>query len=262
MPTVRSVSRSPARLALRREVALLAAVYGGYAVSRALVGGGEAAALDNAAQLLAAERAVGLDVEAAAARWLAGSTALSVAAAYVYASLHYTVTPAVLAWLWLRRPAHYASARSVLLLATAVALVCYWLVPVAPPRLLSPEHPDVLALTSGFGWWGAEASAPKGLGGLTNQYAALPSMHVGWAVWCGLVGARLARSRAARALAVGYPLLVAVVVVATANHWWVDVVAGAAVVGAAALAVRRLAPTRQAAAPAACPVPQQPALAA
>ena len=227
------------RPALWRELLLLTVLYALYSVSRTLVGSDPTTAMANGALVLAAERAVGLDVEAAVVEWLAASTALSVVAAYAYAALHYTVTPGVLVWLWRRHPADYASARTVLLAASGVALVCYWLLPVAPPRLLSPDFPDVLALTSSFGWWGAEASAPRGLGGLTNQYAALPSMHVGWAVWCGLVVARLTPSRRVRVLALAYPVLVTVVVVATANHYLVDAVAGAAVVLGAALVVPR-----------------------
>ena len=227
------------RPALWRELALLAVLYLLYSLSRSLVGSDPTTAMANGALVLAAERAVGLDVEAAVAQWLAASTVLSVVFAYAYAALHYTVTPAVLVWLWRRHPHDYSAARTVLLAASAVALVCYWLVPVAPPRLLSPDFPDVLALTSSLGWWGAEASAPRGLGGLTNQYAALPSMHVGWAVWCGLVVARLTHSRRVRAVALAYPVLVTVVVVATANHYLVDAVAGAAVVVGAALVLPR-----------------------
>ena len=237
-------------LRLRRELLLLSGLYAGYALSRALGGSDPAGAARHAELLLAAEAAVGLDVEGALSRAVAASSAASVVTAYAYALLHYTVTPAVLLWLWRRHPAHYAGARTALLAATGVALVCYWLLPVAPPRLLSPEFPDVLALTADIGWWGAEASAPRGLGGLTNQYAALPSMHVGWAVWCGLFGWRLGRSRVARVAALAYPLVVTVVVVATANHWVVDAVAGAAVV---LLAVRLTA--GRAPAPAAPPPP-------
>lgn len=245
-----AATRRRPRPALWRELVLLAGLYLAYSLSRALVGSDPTQAMANGTVLLAAENAVGLDVEAAVAQWLAASTALSVVAAYAYAALHYTVTPAVLVWLWRRRPADYAGARTVLLLASAVALVFYWLVPVAPPRLLSPDFPDVLALTSSFGWWGAEASAPRGLGGLTNQYAALPSMHVGWAVWCGLVVARLTRSRVVRAVALAYPVVVTVVVVATSNHYLVDAVAGAAVVVGAGVVVRS---SRSAAAPARAP---------
>lgn len=238
------IARRPAAWA---EVALIAVLYVGYSLSRTLVDADPAAAVENGQLLLTAERAVGLDVERSLVDWLVASTTLSVLAGYLYAALHYTVTPAVLVWLYCRRPDQYRGARLVLFAATAVALVCYFWVPTAPPRLLPDAYPDVLALTAQWGWWGAEASAPRGLGSLTNQYAALPSMHVGWAVWCGVVLAVLARTRTMRVVGVGYPLLVTLIVVATGNHYLLDAVAGAALVlGFAALAALapRLAPVR------------------
>ena len=66
----------------------------------------------------------------------------------------------------------------------------------APPRML-PGYVDVLATTSVHGWWGSDASAPKGLGGLTNELAAMPSLHVGWALWCAWVVFLCTRSRLA-----------------------------------------------------------------
>ena len=248
-PSVRArASRRPSPWA---EVALIAALYVGYSVTRVLVNADPGEAMENGELLLAAERAWGLDVEAAMVAWLVDSTALSVLAGYLYALLHYTVTPAVLVWVYRCRPDHYRAARLVLLAATSIALVCYFWVPTAPPRLLSDAYPDVLALTSQWGWWGTEASAPRGLGSLTNQYAALPSMHVGWAAWCGLVVAALARRTAVRVAAVAYPVLVTVVVVATGNHYILDAVAGAGLVvgisalGATAFRGPLLAPARR-----------------
>ena len=225
---------------VRVEVLLLAALYAGYAVSRALVDQAPAQAVTSGWTILRLERLLGLDVERAAIDWLVQSTRLSVAASYAYATLHYVVTPAVLVWLYARRPAHYRPARSILVTATCLALVCYWLVPTAPPRLLSPHFVDVLASTSHWGWWGTAASAPRGLGALTNQYAALPSMHVGWALWAGAAVATVARRRIVQLAAAAYPVLVSVVVVATGNHYVLDVLAGALAVAAAGVAVRYL----------------------
>jgi hypothetical protein len=246
----RGDTAAPHRPRLLRELTLLGALYGAYSVSRAMVGSEPAEALTNAARVLAVQDALGLSVEAAVVAWVTASTTVSVVAAYVYATLHYTVTPAVLVWMWRRRPQQYAGARTVLLLATGVALACYWVLPVAPPRLLDVPYPDVLALTSSWGWWGAEASAPRGLGSLTNQYAAMPSMHVGWAVWCGLVVFRHSGSRLVRGLAVAYPLLVSAVVIGTGNHFLLDAVAGAAVVAGAAIVLRRRTSTAAPAVPA------------
>ena len=99
----------------------------------------------------------------------------------------------------------------------------------APPRML-PGYVDVLATTSVNGWWGSDASAPKGLGGLTNELAAMPSMHVGWALWCAWVVFLCTRSRLLRTLVAVYATGTTVVVVITANHYLLDAVAGAAIV--------------------------------
>jgi membrane-associated phospholipid phosphatase len=153
---------------------------------------------------------------------------LGLLCAYLYATLHYLVTPLVLGWVGIRRREAYPRARSALLLATAFGLLGYWLAPTAPPRLLDTGLTDTMAVFSGAGWWGDAASAPRGMESLSNQYAAMPSLHVGWALWVALVVYRHARGPLARGLAVAYPVLMSVVVMATANHYLLDVVAGIA----------------------------------
>jgi hypothetical protein len=211
-------------------VLLLTAVYAGYAAARTLVDQAPGQAIRNGWAVLHVERLLGIDVERVAIDWLMQWTWLSVLASYAYAALHYVITLAVLAWLYMRRPAQYRLARSVLVGTTCLALVCFWAVPTAPPRLLSAEYVDVLATTAPWGWWGAAASAPRGMAALTNQYAALPSMHVGWALWAGAAVALLARRRLVRLVAAGYPLLIGIVVVVTGNHYVLDALAGAAAV--------------------------------
>jgi hypothetical protein len=97
-----------------------------------------------------------------------------------------------------------------------------------------------MAYYSSYGWWGGEASAPRGLGGLTNQYAAMPSLHVGWALWCGVMLWRHGGTRTAKVAAVVYPLVTTLVVMGTANHYFLDAVAGAAVMGVGLLLTPRV----------------------
>jgi hypothetical protein len=93
-----------------------------------------------------------------------------------------------------------------------------------------------MASFAGWGWWSSTSSAaPDGLGSLANQYAALPSLHCAWALWCGFLLVRYARNSAIRVLGVFYPAATAFVVMGTANHYLVDVLAGWAVLGVAAL---------------------------
>jgi len=94
---------------------------------------------------------------------------------------------------------------------------------------MMPGFIDTMARYGHDGWWGSAASAPKGLGSFTNQFAAMPSLHVCWAIWCGVAVARYAQRVWIRRLAVAYPVLVVLVVMSTANHYLVDAVAGLAV---------------------------------
>jgi hypothetical protein len=154
-------------------------------------------------------------------------TLLAVLAAYFYSTMHYLVTPCVLIWMYRRHPGEYRFARTTLALSTVLGLVGFHLVPTAPPRLLDGSGiRDSLADVSRWGWWGGEGSVPRGLGSLSNQFAAMPSLHVGWAVWCGVLLVRYSSSRLVKVLGVLYPLTTSLVVLATGNHYLLDVFAG------------------------------------
>jgi len=114
--------------------------------------------------------------------------------------------------------------------ASLIALACYLLLPTAPPRLTGGGYLDVLSLHSNVGWWGADASAPKGMGQLTNELAAFPSLHAGWALWVALVVQRSTRNYWARGLGWAHAVITAVVVIGTGNHWILDVAVGWALV--------------------------------
>src|SRR4051794_18933729 len=91
-------------------------------------------------------------------------------------------------------------------------------------------YTDVLSLHAADGWWSTDASAPKGMGGLTNELAAFPSLHAGWALWVALVVRRSTRKYWARGLAWAHAAITAIVVIGTGNHWILDVAAGWALV--------------------------------
>ncbi|MFI0928194.1 phosphatase PAP2 family protein [Streptomyces sp. NPDC021012] len=219
------------------ELSLIAVVYAAYSGGRVLVKGDEASAVGHGLAVLRFEEGLGIDAEHPLNRLFTSVPALGIPADFAYASLHYLVTPAVLVWLFRRRPAHYRAARAWLMLSTLLGLVGFTLLPTCPPRLLDAAHgfSDTMAHFSAYGWWGGEASAPRGLGGMTNQYAAMPSLHVGWALWCGVMLWRYGRTPLTKALGLAYPLVTALVVMGTANHYLLDAVAGAAVMGAGLL---------------------------
>lgn len=211
-----------------RELALLALLYVGYSAIRVLADDAFAPARERALRILAIEDALALDLETALNAWFLRHDLAGLLSAFHYAAAHYVVTVGVLVWLFLRRREVYVLARRVLVLATVMALGAYLLLPTAPPRFLD-GWTDLMVVHSGVGWWGEAASAPEGFGWLTNQLAAFPSMHAGWALWVALAVHQATRHRAARTLAWSHAVLTGVVVVGTGNHWVLDVLVGWAV---------------------------------
>jgi hypothetical protein len=219
------------------EVTLILGLYVLYCASRTLADDALGPARAHAAELLHIESALGLAWEATMNRWFVVSHGLALLGSYWYATMHYLVTAVVLVWLWTRGPAVYRPARTALIIGTLLALAAYLVLPTAPPRLFG-GYVDVLSLTSHDGWWGADASAPKGLGGLTNELAAFPSLHAGWALWVTIVLRQHSRSRVLWGLGAAYAITTVVVIVGTGNHWVLDAVVGWVVVGLGFLAQR------------------------
>ncbi|MGP4048031.1 bifunctional glycosyltransferase 87/phosphatase PAP2 family protein [Streptomyces sp. 2A115] len=147
---------------------------------------------------------------------------------FYYTSFHFVVPLSVLAVLYVRRPAEYRWARAALGFATLFALVGFWLYPLAPPRLM----PGLGFIDTVHGVQDFSKPDYGTLTALTNQYAAMPSLHFGWSLWCGLVIAILAPKWWMKALGLLHPLFTVSAIVATANHWILDAAGGAAVVGA------------------------------
>ncbi|MGC5562631.1 bifunctional glycosyltransferase 87/phosphatase PAP2 family protein [Streptomyces sp. FR-108] len=147
---------------------------------------------------------------------------------FYYTSFHFVVPLTVLGVLYARRPAEYRWARSALGFATLFALVGFWLYPLAPPRLM----PGLGFIDTVHGVQDFSQPDYGTLTALTNQYAAMPSLHFGWSLWCGLVIAIIAPRWWMKALGLLHPLFTVSAIVATGNHWVLDAVGGAAVVGA------------------------------
>ncbi|MFI1165260.1 phosphatase PAP2 family protein [Streptomyces sp. NPDC020801] len=232
-PAPRIEAAPTTRLRWWTELPLILLVYGCYSAGRLLARSDVSSAVDHGLSILRLEKLLHLNAEHPLNRLFTREPWLGVPADFWYASLHYLVTPAVLIWLFRARTAHYRAARTWLMTSTFIGLIGFTLLPTCPPRLLSAGHGfvDTMAHYSSYGWWGAQASAPRGLGGMTNQYAAMPSLHVGWALWCGVMLWRHGGTRRAKAAGIAYPLLTALVVMGTANHYFLDAVAGVAVMG-------------------------------
>lgn len=160
---------------------------------------------------------------------------------YMYMNSHFVVTTAFLVWLYVFRNQNFYFVRNMFLVAMALAIVGYALVPTAPPRLF-PQDGFVDTITDY-----AQVNHDSGLVKLfINPYAAIPSMHVAFSTMIGITGVLVSRHRVSKFLWAAYPVLVFWVVVVTANHFWIDGAAGLLVAVLAAAAARSLARTRPA----------------
>jgi len=220
------------RLPLAAEVAIVIAGYFGYALVRLAVRASRIAAMAHATALGRAEQWLHWDIEPPLNHLAAAHPLLAETAGYYYGLLHFIVTPLVLAWLYLRRPAAFPPLRSALVLATTGANLVFWTWPVAPPRFSVPGMTDILVRYHILG-----AGNPHGPDSLVNLYAAMPSLHVAWAAWCAAAIVAATRTRW-RQLAWLYPAATTFVVLASANHFLLDAAAGLAITALAMLATR------------------------
>ncbi|MFI6929245.1 phosphatase PAP2 family protein [Streptomyces sp. NPDC050287] len=214
--------RTPRRPRIWFEILLIGVSYWTYSLIRNAVPEQRGEALRNADWIWKAEHGLGIAVEESVNHAVNSVTWLIVGMNYYYATLHFVVTLGVLVWLFRSHPGRYGATRLVLFATTGVALVGYYLYPLAPPRLMNDSHfVDTVMVHQ---TWGSMASGD--LKNMSNQYAAMPSMHIGWSLWCGLTIFTLASVPWARVLGLLYPATTLVVIVATANHFWLDAVGG------------------------------------
>ncbi|MCW5249189.1 MULTISPECIES: phosphatase PAP2 family protein [unclassified Streptomyces] len=214
--------RTPRRPRLWFEVLLIAVSYWTYSMVRNAVPEQRGKALRNADWIWQTQQQLGIAVEKSVNHAVNSVTWLIVGMNYYYATLHFVVTLGVLVWLYRYHPGRYGATRLVLFATTGAALAGYYLYPLAPPRLMNGGGFIDTVLVHDT--WGSMASGD--LKNMSNQYAAMPSMHIGWSVWCGLTLFALASVPWARVLGLLYPVLTLVVIVATANHFWLDAVGG------------------------------------
>ncbi|MGW7266489.1 bifunctional glycosyltransferase 87/phosphatase PAP2 family protein [Streptomyces sp. NPDC054842] len=233
VPLLPVPGRVPTRPNLLLELLLIRVGYAAYqqvrlAATGGTNAGGRAGAERHGEQILAVERFLRLDIERGVNHAVVKAGWLRDFFDFYYASFHFLVPLAVLAVLYARRPADHRWARSALGFATLLALVGFWLYPLAPPRLM----PGLGVIDTVHGVQDFSKPDYGTLTELTNQYAAMPSLHFGWSLWCGLVVVVLARTWWMRALGTLHPLFTLAAIVATGNHWVLDAVGGALVVAA------------------------------
>jgi hypothetical protein len=223
LPSPRGLASTPHRGLV--EVATIAGLYGFYEAVRGQGHASLAAARAHTDGIVALERHLHVFGERTiqrAAHWVPGlPTLLGIA----YIVLHFLGTAAFLIWLHRKHPNSFPAVRNTLIAATGVALSIYLLYPVAPPRLAGLGFVDTVTHN-------AKVNLSSDLlGSLYNPFAAVPSLHFGYALLVGLTVARLARGRVARAIGWSYPAVMLLVIVATGNHFFFDAAGGALAIG-------------------------------
>jgi PAP2 superfamily protein len=227
-----------------RQIALFALAYYAYRLVRGQVDDptGAAVAFANARELIGIERALHVFVEPGVQTWALAQPVIVDVASWIYINAQTTVTLSALAFLYLAHNRNFYFVRNMFMVAMGIALVGYILFPTAPPRFF-PEWGFVDSVSEFTGI----SHDSVAVNALFNPYAAVPSMHVAFALMVGVPLSRLSRRRVARVGWAIYPLLVTWVTVATANHFIADAVLGAATAAMAAWTAAWLARARPAA---------------
>jgi hypothetical protein len=197
-------------------------------------------AFDNALHVIDLERAIGLyHEEWIQARFLDWDPFIVFWNVF-YGTFHFAVTIFAMVFLFLRFPQRYMFMRSALAATTMAALIGFAFFPLMPPRLLSacepqssygacsPDHDYVDTLVEPGGLWSFETDTMESI---SNQYAAMPSLHIAWSTWCAIGLFPVLRRRWARLAIATYPFITLFAIIVTANHYWIDAIGGLAALG-------------------------------
>jgi PAP2 superfamily len=245
-----------------RELIYVVLVYAAYSGVRNQFGSGGGAvdpepAFNHAKAIIQLQRNMGLYFEDTLQRWYLDLPLNGLIRFWnvYYGLFHFVVVAVALVWLFRKAPWRYRLWRNTLAFTTLLALIGFASFSLMPPRLLDDpgtyggcpvyapdqdlpdeagEPPcdrygfvDTVAVYGGWASFGSEEMAA-----VSNQYAAMPSMHIGWSTWCALVLAPLVRRRWLKALVIAYPFITLFDIMVTANHYWIDGVGGLICLGA------------------------------
>jgi len=225
-------------LDLVRQVLLFMAAFQIYRLTRGIINepADAVGAFNNARDLIGLERTLNIFVEPSVQAFAAGHQWLLDGASWMYINAQTTVTVAALIWIYLFRNASFYFVRNMFLFAFCLALVGYALYPTAPPRFM-PEWGFFDAVSDFTG-------IAQGSDTLSSEYAAAPSMHVGFALMIAIPLGKLVRPRALKIFWYSYPLVVVFVIVSTANHFILDAVLDARIAAIGLLAAKLMARMR------------------
>lgn len=229
------------------EILLVAGFYAIYSLIRNQFGSALGSATvsqsyANAVHVIDFESALGLFIEPELQAHFIGWDWFLIFWNIFYGTFHFVITIGTMVYLFLRAPLRYSFMRSALCLTTGTALIGFALFPLMPPRLLgncvsefgacATEHTFLDTMVELGGLWSFESDQ---VASISNQFAAMPSLHIAWAVWCAVALSPLLRRRSSRAIVWSYPLLTLFAIMVTANHYWLDAVGGLLALGVGVL---------------------------
>ncbi len=211
-----------------RELALVVALLLLYKYGRFFTKGHVQTALDNARDVISLERSLGVFTEAHLQDLVLRDTGVVRFLNAYYLVAHVAVTAAAFVWLYVRHPPMYRRFRNVMIVITTAGMSVHLLLPLAPPRMF----PNLGFVDTAKAFGPASYGAGSPYKGFANQFAAMPSLHFGWALviaWAVL----LATKSRWRFLVLAHPVLTLAAIVLTANHYWLDAVVATFLFGVA-----------------------------
>ncbi|MEE9415493.1 MAG: phosphatase PAP2 family protein [Acidimicrobiales bacterium] len=225
------------------EVLIVLGFYVGYSMVRNIFGSASVSprvAFDNAERIIDFEQALGLFQEERIQQWFGNNRLFFQFWNIFYGTLHFAVTIFSMVYLFFRVPQHYGKWRNTFATTTALALVGFATFPLMPPRLLnvggefggtafgggSYSFVDSVAVHGGL--WSFDSGTMQSI---SNQYAAMPSLHAAWATWCAVSVIPYLTNRWGRRLLGLYPVLTLFAIVVTGNHYWIDAAFGLLILG-------------------------------
>jgi hypothetical protein len=229
--TASGVDAPAHRLRWWREVVFVLVFYSVYSLIRNQFGSAAVSderALAHAKDLIHLERLLGLFHEETIQQWFLSWRSFIQFWNLFYGTFHFVVTAFCIIWLFRRFPDRYVRWRTTLAVTTALALIGFAFFPLMPPRLLPHSYGFVDTLQKVGGLWSFDSGA---MSKVSNQYAAMPSLHFAWSTWCALVLVPTLRRRWLKVLAISYPFFTLFAIVVTGNHYILDAAGGVLILG-------------------------------
>ena len=233
--TLHRLKGNPRRLLV--EILILGSLYAIYTFARNSNEASASKAFENAKLIIRWEEFLSIYNEQAFHDFFLNHEWIIIASNYFYGSLHFIATIFALVWVFIKDPKRYSLARNTIVISTLIALVGFIFFPLMPPRLLPESYGfiDTLAKYPTFWSFNSEEFAK-----ISNQYAAMPSVHIMWSSWVVFALYPYLKNWILKFAVIMYPVTTFFVIIVTSNHYYLDAVAGIAILVIAYFASRKI----------------------